>query len=273
MKKTFALLIIIFATLKLQCQVGVEERYTATTLGLKIGLNHSTFKYTDSNLKSLPHDIFINPNIGAFIELYISDNLFIAPELFLYNRGHLTHYVYEKNFNVTYKVRSRYFTTRVPIYYRFNISRDDNFKLFLTAAPSYNLLLGGKIDLYQPGIPVSKANINIGRANMRQQDFSIFFGCGGQFYINYRNFSVVTKIEFGYNLGLTNSFSDMEISELSKAENTNAYNITGERKINNIEFNVTIGIPLKFSHNDACWGIKRDKKSTINNKKYTSPQR
>ena len=87
---------------------------------------------------------------------------------------------------------------------------------------------------------------------MRRHDFSIFLGGGSQFYINLGAFYLVTKVELGYNIGLSNSFSDMEINESIKAGNVNAYNITGKRKIHNIEFNVTLGIPLKFLH-DACW--------------------
>lgn len=271
MKKTIAFLFIFLTATELFCQVNSEERYTAPTLGLKIGVNHSTFKYSDSNLESMPHNLFVNPNIGAFLELYINDNLFVAPEVFLYNRGHLSKYIYEDKFNVTYKVSSRYVTARLPIYYRFSKHHIRNINPFVVVAPSYNHLLGGHIDLHQPELSVSEVSINIGNANMRQQDFSVFFGCGCQFYINYGDFSIVTKAELGYNVGLTNSFSDMEINEVSHGENTNAYNITGVRKINNIEFNVTIAIPLKFSHCDACWGNNSSNKSKKNNKRYHSP--
>lgn len=252
MKKIFTFLIVILATINMYSQGRINNVYDAPAVGIKLGLNHSTFKYNDPNLKSLPHNLFISPNIGAFFELHLNSSFYIAPELFLYNRGHLTQYIYETDYNVTYKVRSRYFTARIPICYRINLSDAENVKPFLTVAPSCNLLLGGNISLSQPNLPISEVDIAIGRANMRRHDFSVFFGCGSQFYIDCGSFFLVTKVELGYNVGLTNSFSDMEIEEYSKPENINAYNITGERKIHNVELNITFGIPLDF-YRDACW--------------------
>ena len=270
MKKIFIFLIVISATLNLHSQSEITRRYTAPAIGLKIGLNHSTFKYTDPNLQALPHNLHINPNFGLFVEFHLNDHFSIAPEFFLYNRGHLTKYVYEGNYNVTYEVNSKYFTTRIPVYYRFNLVRQKNIKPFLVIAPSYNHLLGGNISLHQPDLSISEASVDIGSANMRQQDFSFFFGAGTQFNINCGDFSLVTKVELGYNVGLTNSFSDHEINENSKAENINAYNITGERKIRNIELNVTVGLPLKFSHDNACWECKKREAAERKHRKQKS---
>lgn len=252
MKKTFVFLIVIMTAMNIHGQSIRGNVYDAPAVGLKVGGNHSTFRYSDHNLASLPHNTFINPNIGAFFEMHLSSGFSIAPELFLYNRGHLTQYVYETDYKVTYKVRSKYLTLRLPFCYRANFDDAENVKPFLVVAPSYNLLIGGNINLTQPGLPISEVDIPIGNANMRRHDFSVFIGGGSQFYIDCGDFHLVTKIEIGYNVGLTNSFSDMEIKESSKPGNVYAYNITGERKIHNIELNVTLGLPLLFFR-DACW--------------------
>lgn len=262
MKKIFTFLIVILASLNLYSQGFRTDIYDAPIVGVKLGLNHSTFKYSDPNLISLPHNLLISPNVGLFFQIHLNRNISVAPELFLYNRGHLTKYVYETDYDVTYKVRSRYFTCRMPIRYRLNFYNAENVKPFLVVAPSYNLLLGGNINLTQPNLPIDEVDIAIGDANMRRHDFSLFLGGGSQFYIDCGSFFLVTKVEIGYNIGITNSFSDMEIEENSKPLNVNAYNITGERKIHNIEFNVTLGIPLQF-YRDACWnaGTNYKKKS------------
>lgn len=252
MKKIFAFLIVILATVNLYSQGIRTSVYDAPVVGVKLGLNHSTFRYSDPNLKSLPHELFIRPNVGVFFELHLNQNFSLAPELFLYNRGHLTKYIYETDYNVTYQVKSRYFTFRMPFCYRVNFYNAENVKPFLVLAPSCNLLLGGNINLTQPNLPISNVDIAIGNANMRRHDFSLFLGGGSQFYIDCGSFFLVTKVEIGYNIGLTNSFSNMEIEDVSKSENINAYNITGVRKIHNVEFNITLGIPLQLIR-DACW--------------------
>lgn len=265
MKKILFLAIMIISTICLYSQNSQDKPYTAPIIGIKGGINHSTFKYNDPNLKSVPHNLFINPNIGIFCEFNLNKYFNIATEFFWYSRGSLTEYTYENNYNVRYRVNSNYLTMRIPIYYRFNMTNKENIKPFLIVAPSYNHLLGGNIHLSQPGLSISEVNINIGQANMNRHDFSLFFGCGSQFYIKCERFYILTKLELGYNAGLTNSFSKMEIEESSISTNVHAYNITGKRHINNVEFNISIGIPLKFTR-DACYECN-DKYKTYNKKR------
>ena len=65
MKKIFAFLIVILATVNLYSQGIRTSVYDAPVVGVKLGLNHSTFRYSDPNLKSLPHELFIRPNVGV----------------------------------------------------------------------------------------------------------------------------------------------------------------------------------------------------------------
>lgn len=254
MKRIFALFAVILISAETHCQTYLEKRYTAPTLAIKVGLGHSSFRYSDHNMQSMPHNIFVNPNIGACLDIYLDDNLFVAPELSLYTRGHLSEYLYEELFSVSYMVRARYIAARIPVYYRFSKPYRMDRCPFLVVAPSYCRLLGGNICLNQPGLSVSEVRIDIGNANMRPYDFCLFLGCGYQRFFNCGDFSVVLKAEMGYNWGLANTFSDLEMQEISHGMNTNAYNITGTRKINSVEFNVAIGIPLRFSNSNACWG-------------------
>lgn len=274
MKKILILIITLIASLNIHGQTKnmLHDRYTASVIGIKAGINHSYFKYTAKDLKSISHELLLNPNIGISFEYYINNNISLAPELFLYNRGNVTKYDYENIYKVTYQVKTRYITTRLPIYFRFNPASTPDVKPFVIAALSYNHLLGGNINLTQPNLPIDKVNIDVGKANMRQQDLSIFLGIGSQFYINCGYFSLATKLEFGYNMGLSNSFSEMEINENSTPTNVHAYNITGKRRINNLEFNIYLGLPIKFS-NDECSEFNRTYPTYSINKKKKKANR
>lgn len=271
MKKILFLATMIISTICLHSQNKQDKPYKAPIIGIKGGINHSAFKYNAPDLKSVPHSLYINPNAGIFCEFNLNDYFNIAAEFFMYNRGFLAKYVYENNYNVKYEVNSKYFTTRIPVYCHLKMINKESIKPFIMMAPSYNYLLGGDINLSQPGLSISNVNINIGQANMNQHDFSLFFGGGCKFYIHYSSFSIVTKLELGYNVGLTNSFSKMEIEENSISTNVNAYNITGKRRIDNVEFNISIGIPLKFTH-DACYECN-DKYRTYSKKRTKKVKR
>ena len=264
MKKIFLYLCLFLASMNVFAQ---NTNKHDVTLGIKAGLNHSTFIYTDKNLKSLPNNIFIRPDIGLFAEVFINDNTSLAPEVFLYSKGNLTKYQYEGYYNVTYTVKTKYIATRVPVYYYYQTFTKSGHnirpfnknlnttRLFVVFAPGINYLLGGNISLTQPGLPIDEVNINVGKANMNNVDFSIFIGAGGSF----TNSSLTSKVELGYNIGLINSFSQMEINESSNSTNIHAYNITGKRFNHNIELNISIGIPMKVgkSVNDACESSNR----------------
>lgn len=283
MKKIFIYIFIFFASINVYAQRNHKQ---VGSFGVKAGLNHSTFIYTDKNLKPLPNNIFIRPDLGVYVEAFINDNLSLAPEVFLYNKGNLTTYVYENNYDVTYKVKTRYLTTRLPLYYYFQtylkseskvrpfVRTEKSIKLFLVCAPSIDYLLGGNISLTQPGLPINEVNINVGKANMHNIDFSMFIGCGYSFI----NSEFISKIELGYNFGLINSYSEMEKIENSQSTNIHAYNITGKRFNRNIELNVSFGIPIKVKKKDtkdACNGSYNgfqlnNKRNTYNNKAQKS---
>jgi OOP family OmpA-OmpF porin len=57
-------------------------------------------------------------------------------------------------------------------------------------------------------------------------------------------FSIVPGFEAGYHLGLTNTYSNKELSKEAEALNALSYNISGTRKHRGFECGITISIPL-----------------------------
>ena len=270
MKKIYICLLIVLLTLGTNAQTSHKKRHNhknnPISIGLMAGVNHSTFIYNEAHLKPLPNNLFLRSNLGLFVDIPINEKLSIAPTFSLYSKGSLTKYVYEQNHNVTYTVKSKFLSTRIPIYYYFDkrlntkddirpfLKTSNEIRPFVVIAPSYNYLLGGNINLSQPGLPIENVDINIGKANMNTHDLCVFLGGG----ISIKRFSLHSKVELGYNIGLINSYSKMEINETSLSSNINAYNINGKRFNHNIELNIYISLPIK----------KTDKECEECNKKY-----
>lgn len=252
----YIFLVLIALETNAQNNFSTKQRYMEqnnVSVGIMAGINHSNFIYNENHLKSLPNNLFLRFNFGLFIDIPINKSVSISPTFSLCQKGTLVKYNYEQNYNITYTVKSKYFSTKIPIYYYiitklqshndvrpyYNIHND--IKPFIVIAPSYNYLCGGNISLTQPNLPIEEVNINIGKANMAQHDLCIFIGGGVCMNI----FLLSTKFEFGYNIGIINNYSKMEIQGTSHSNNIHAYYINGKRFNHNLEFNIHIGIPIK----------------------------
>lgn len=263
MKKTLILFAIILFVFKVNGQITYDikggSKYKDKTIvfGLKTGINSSSFVYSDSHLNTLPKDFLLRADIGAYLELPISKFLSVSPQVLLSSKGSSTSYIYENEYDVSYTVKSRYISMRLPINIRIPVRALNNNEFNLFFAPCYNYLLGGTIALSQPGLPISDVNINLGSANMRSEDISIFFGGGYRFRINFTHLTLITKFELGYNMSITNNFSDMELNQSSTPTNIHSYNDVGERYNRNLEFNVSIGIPIRLGRSE-CTDFNHD---------------
>lgn len=242
--------------------------------GIVGGISTARFKYSDENLSSLPNDHALRPNFGVFIEVPIGDVFSISPELLIAHKGFRTTYSYgEELYDVTYEVRSRYISIRIPLMYRFSISNNHNIQPFLFLAPDFSYLLGGEITLDQQGLPIPEANINIGKANMHDIDAGLYFGFGVRWKFKIGNYMMLTRLDAGYNIGFINSFSEMEIDESSIPTNIHAYNITGTRFNRALECNLHISIPKKIRKPGCEETSKIFRKMSVTSKKQHKKSR
>lgn len=278
MRKILLCLLVILSTIEINAQINSSKKQShkgnAIGIGFMAGINHSTFTYSEYHLKSLPNNLLLRPNIGFFVNIPINKEISIAPSLSLYNKGTLTKYIYEQTYDVIYTAKSRYFSVRIPIYYYINKRLNSKYDVkpfynaynsvqpFIVIAPSYNYLLGGNINLSQPQLPIEDVSVNIGKANMNIHDICIFLGGG----ISLNKFSLHTKLEIGYNIGIINNFSDMEINETAQSYNINAYNINGKRFNHNIELNIYISLPIRTPDKECKECNKRYPKYSNSNK-------
>lgn len=218
------------------------------SFGVKAGINDAVMKYTDEKI-TIKHQYSIKPAIGAYMEIPVRRFFSISPEFMFIQRGTKTSYQYEDKFTVDYKLNVRYFDFRIPLQFYWLIT--NSFKPYAFVAPDFGYVLGGKITLNQPGLDISEASCDVGRANMNGYDISALAGIGFRFDINMDKTSLFIKIEGAYNYGFINTFSDIEQHDGAEPLNVHAYNVTGKRYNRGIEVMISLGMPL-YSKKGTC---------------------
>lgn len=277
MKKIIFFILVLFVTAaNMSGQISrrgkdVEKRRdNSPFFGIIGGVSSPKFEYTDKNISNLPATTVWRPNFGIFVELPIGNYFSISPELLAASKGFKTSYLYgNKPYTVTYEVQSRYLSLRIPFLFRFSFGGYHNIQPFLFVAPDLNYLLGGKIKLEQQGLPIPEANTDIGKANMNDIDAGVYLGFGIRWKFKVNSYIMLMRLDAGYNIGLINTFSSMEIDDSSNPLNVHAYNITGTRLNKALEINIHISIPKRIKRS-GCDEINKFYRETpdINKNKY-----
>lgn len=226
------------------------------TIGFKAGVNLPGMLYTDKHLSVLPQQTVIRPVGGLYLDIPLTHQLSIAPEVAYVERGMKTSYIHSSGNEITYSIHSRYVDLRVPLNYRFHVMHW--FLPYLTVGVDAGYLLGGNIDLHQPGLPRPEASILIGKANMFPWYLGAFGGVGVhfQFWLGQQLSHFVFNAT--YNFDFLDSFTEMEHADAAVPVNVNAYNTTGKRFPKGIEITVGFAIPISPDKNDACYNWERN---------------
>lgn len=252
----------VILVLLLLAQWGFAQRLNPAdsdriTLGFRAGVNLPGMVYTDKHLSVLPQQTVFRPVGGIFLDIPLIRRLSIAPEVMYVERGMKTNYIHSSGYSVSYSIHSRYVDLRVPLNYYFLVT--PKFQSYLTAGVDAGYLLGGSIQLQQPGLPCPEATIMIGKANMRPLYIGAFGGLGMcfRFFINERIAHLI--INATYNFDFVDSFTEMEHSDAAQPVNVNAYNITGKRFPQGFEITVGMAFPIGPDKDDACYSFSRNK--------------
>lgn len=225
------------------------------TLGFKAGVNLPGMVYTDKHLSVLPQQMVIRPVGGLYLDIPLTYHLSIALEITYVERGMETSYTHSSGYDVTYSIHSRYVDLRVPLNLGFQIT--PWFRPYLTAGVDGGYLLGGTIQIQQPGLPCPEASIMIGKANMRPWYAGVFGGVGTVFQFWLGRQLTYWTINATYCLDFVDTFTEMEHTDAADPVNVNAYNITGKRFPKGMEVTIGFAIPIASDKNDACYNWER----------------
>lgn len=244
--------LLIFFLLLTQCGVLVAQEiyYPSRPLnihindkilfGLKGGVNLPRLYYSNKNLKKLPHDFMLCPTVSAFVEYKIYKKISMAVELNYQQRGGATSYVYEKDYNVTYKFQADYASVRLPFYWYW--SNNYKFSPYLFLAPDFGYAIGGNISLSQPGLPIEYVSVAINDANINRMYIGLLGGIGIRKNVYRQNWIWTYKADAALNWGFLNTFAYSENNDTSTPTNVNAYNSQGRRASVGLEINISIGL-------------------------------
>ena len=175
------------------------------------GINLSTFSYSTDNY-NYNNSLFLNPQFGLTTEFYFGKILSIRPSVLYAGRGE-----YINLTDTKYLLASKNIDISVPI--MLTLGKNSPVSPYFYIAPVLETTYGGIIGYADISTKITKANHSA-------FGFGVTPALGLKFNLSKKAYF---SIEGGYHLGLTNTFSDMELSQESNALNLNSYSIEGKR--------------------------------------------
>ena len=234
------LFIVIMAVVAFGVRVSAQDLSSDNhfVVGARAGIDIFNMRYLSHDVDIYKHHYGVREQIGLFAEYdYLWKGLAVRADVLYSPRGvRLTWQ------DINYKLRAYYFDIRIPITYTFFF-----FKMiqpYVMFAPNVNFALGGHS--YYANF-IRDYTTKLSKANFRPVDFSLFFGAGVKAPIPVGKYTLYVGGEFGYNLGLCNTFSQMELDNVANAINLPMYDVNGTRKNGGFEVAVTVAwvIPQK----------------------------
>lgn len=230
MKKIFLIVILTIAAFGFRVSAQEQSSDNHFVIGARAGIDIFNMRYSNDDMKIYRHHYGVREQLGIFAEYdYLWKGLAIRTDLLYSPRG-----VKLTWGDINYRLRAYYFDIRVPITYTF--LRDKMIQPYVMFAPNVNFALGGNSRY-------SNENryylTELSKANYRKVDFSLFFGAGVKAPITIGSQNFYVGGEFGYNLGLCNTFSKMELDNSANAINLPMYEVNGTRKNGGFELAVT----------------------------------
>ena len=265
MKKTILFLLILALVGQMTAQqTNNKKRAEAVAIGLRFGGNLASYSYSQNeSLNTLGFDTLMNrvrPVLGLSVEIPLfKGHMYVAPEVSLTGRGDSRLFQSTAlDTLVRYQARVNYLEGRVPI--AIAIPATSWLKPYVFAAPSFGVALDTvgplKSQISQSSFDNPQSmhdTLAISTSNMAPYHYGLTVGAGLRFLIDFKSFAMVVKLEGGYHLGLSDTYSKKEHNDQAQALNVKAYNINGSRLNRGIEGSITIAIPLDFHSSDDCF--------------------
>ncbi|MCK9302676.1 MAG: outer membrane beta-barrel protein [Bacteroidales bacterium] len=244
------LLILIFTSLSISSNAQIRRNsYRRTGYcpnieykvfgGIKVGANLTYFKYSDPEINDLYSSNILNPMplIGGFFEFKIWDIINLGTTIEYKSFGTI---INPNGLVEKYKYTAHNIDFALPIY--FDIPATKLFNPYILVQPEMSYTMGGKI--YLKDI-FDEYTAKVGNANITRLNCAVKCGVGGKFIFWSGQRQSYLRVDVGYNLGLSDTFSKMEINESSEALNLNLYEINGTRKSRGLEVCLSYAVSIK----------------------------
>ena len=175
-------------------------------VGIRGGVNFADMAYSYDPINKY-YDHFLQPQgmVGLFGHFQLGkSNFAIRPEVAFVGRADSLEWL-----DVRYRLKAHYLDLRLPITYNIRLA-GRQFSPYLMVAPQLNLAYGGRVSYHADDYPQGVFT-DITKADINGMDASVLMGAGVDFLIPTKSIPVMLSLEAGYNLGLCNTFSKLEV--------------------------------------------------------------
>ena len=228
-------------------------------VGIKGGVNLPRMLYfKNPDLMKLKQDFVFTPTGGLFVDLPLTESLYLSPEVSYIQRGTKMNYVHQPSgATVNYSILTHNVDLRLPLELVWDMK--PAFQPYFILGVEAGMCLAGQIHLDRSEPIVFDQTLAVDSANMNLIHAGAYAGVGirSKIAIGYQD--ILLKFSASFHQGFLDSYSKYEKEGTPQAVNVNAYQITGYRLPEGLEVSIGIAIPLKPKLKDACATFSKDR--------------
>ena len=231
-------------------------------VGIKGGLNVASMVYSDLNSVYSTSSKLL-PISGVFFEYDFPYNIAVAPAIEFKIDGTDVSGSYDISTaytgygndvimrNLDYTIKSKSVVLDIPIMYDIPYSFY-NISSYIFIAPNFSYRLGDSITLDDRVTNVTTDTLismkhyatAIGNSNYTSINYGVRLGAGIKYSFNIGSLRLLARLDAGYNIGLSNTYSKNELNHKTTALNLNNWDVKGTRKMRGIEVLLSVGVGL-----------------------------
>ena len=260
-------------------QMSSSQSFDKTlSVGLKGGINMPRMWYfNNSALSELPQSFVFTPTGGIFLDIPITDGLYLSPEIDYVQLGTDISYVHKNTgSNIHYSISASYVDFRLPLEMCWEIK--PYFQPYVLVGAEMGVCMFGKIhidrdgalDFHPDDMDVNSYSLSLieagdsivsvlGDSNMSLIHAGAVAGVGIRSKVSLGYQDILLKFNVSYHQGLLDSYSYYEKNGTMQSINVNAYHITGSRLPQGLEVTLGVAVPLKPRLKDACASFSNDR--------------
>ena len=230
------------------------------SLGIKGGVNMPRMLYFNNPaLMRLSQSFVFTPTGGVFLDIPMTEALYLSPEVVYVQRGTDMRYVHlPSGADVHYSILTHNVDLRLPLELVWEVT--PYFQPYVTLGGEAGLCLAGQIHLDRTAPITFDETLTVDSANMQMIYAGAFAGVGIRSKISIGYQDLLLKFNVSFHQGVIDSYSPYEKNGAAQAVNVNAYQVTGYRLPQGLEVTLGVAIPLKPRLKDACASFSNDRR-------------
>jgi len=212
----------------------------ANVIGIKLGLNFPSMSYSNKVLDAYQSSVYYNGAAEVFYEYSVRrfPSLWARPGMKIVTRGQ---HIERSEF--TYELDVGHIEINLPVALAFFKDVKSAYP-YVICGPVIGFARSGDIYYISSGGAYENYAVEVSTSNFSSYAIGLFLGAGVRYPFSIKKSPVILGFEAGYHLGLTNTYSDNELSNKAIAVNMPVYDVSGSRENRGFEGGVTFSFPF-----------------------------